>query len=206
MARIAVRKIECLWVETGQEQGNKEGIGAFLGDVPIDQGQDLAEIALFLGKGPQVSPGLDHEQCRSDAVPAGIANGHAQTAIGQRQVIVIVASRLLGGPHSAGDVQARQVVVRPAGAAPSGFAVLGELLFPFDQNGLGLAALNELGDLAADTAEHVQQIGIGLADGHVAKFQDAEDRICRQDGRGQYHMCNPPVCRGPDAEEGRGPG
>src|SRR5437660_1223046 len=79
-------------VEPGQQHGDVAVALDVGGEQAVDAPQDGADVGLGLGAGAQVGAGDGHEQGGPDAVAADVADGHAQAAVGQGQVVEVVAA------------------------------------------------------------------------------------------------------------------
>ena len=92
------------------EPGKEEGDEAALVDVGVEgavgQGQDVADPLVGQRQGPEVGAGGRHQQGGPEAVAADVADDDPQAAVGEGDVVEVVAAGLLGRDRRPGDVEA----------------------------------------------------------------------------------------------------
>lgn len=70
-------------------------------EAAVGEGDDAGDVAVSQRQRAEVGAGRRHERGGADAVPADVADGQAETAVSQGQVVEEIATRFLGGARGA---------------------------------------------------------------------------------------------------------
>ena len=108
VAGITVVHVTTLQVNESDEHGDKHAVLVANGQLVVQAGGNIVGLETLLGQCTEHADGLCHEQRGGNTLSGDVAQTEVQAVVGE-QVVVEVATHLLGRSHRAIEVQARPV-------------------------------------------------------------------------------------------------